>query len=62
MLCCYILILNCSGLVFDLFGQPVMAHLCALRSMPDHLQNLSILFNWVSMDCRLSTRVARSSA
>lgn len=46
-------VLDFSGFNLDLFGQPVMAHFCALRSMPAQLQNLSILYSWVCIDWRV---------
>ena len=50
------------GLVFDLFGQPVIAHLLTPRSIPAHLQYFSSLLSWVCIDCRLFEMAAKSSA
>ena len=49
-------------LKLDLFGHLVTAHFCRPTSMPDHVQNLSILFNWSWSDWSLSARAATSSA
>ena len=57
-----ILALNVSGFIFDLFGQPVMAHFGTPRSIPAHSQYLSSLFNWICIDCRLFVIAAKSSA
>ena len=54
-------VLKAMGFFFDLLGQPVIAHFCTPTSIPDHLQNLSILFIWVCMEWRLFVRAARSS-
>ena len=48
--------------MFDLFGQPVMAHFGIPRSIPAHSQYLSSLFSWVCIDLRLSEIIAKSSA
>ena len=51
--CAWICTLNVFGLVFDLFGQPVIAHFGTPRSIPAHLQYLSVcLVGFVSIvDC-----------
>ena len=54
--------LKVFGLSFDLFGQPVMAHLARLRSMWAHSANCCSLVIWGWMFCILSDRMARSSA
>ena len=41
----WILDLNVSDFVFDLFGHPVMAHFGIPRSIPYHSQYLSNLFS-----------------
>ena len=58
----WILCLNSSGFIFDLFGHLVMAHFGIPRSIPAHSQYLSILFNWVCIDWRLLVIATRSSA
>ena len=58
----WILALNVSGFVFDLFGHPVMAHFGTPKSIPAHSQYLSSLFSWVCIDWRLFVMAARSSA
>ena len=58
----WIIALKVFGFVFDLFGQPVMAHFGIPRSIPVHSQYLSSLFSWICMDCRLFEITAKSSA
>ena len=41
----WILVLNIAGLVFDLFGHHVMAHLGIPKSISAQSQYLSILFS-----------------
>ena len=50
------------GLRFDLFGQPVRAHLAKLRSMCAHSANFCNLVIWGCKLCIESERMARSSA
>ena len=58
----WICTLNVFGFVFDLFGQPVIAHFGTPRSIHVHSQYLSSLFSWVCIDCRLFEITAKSSA
>ena len=53
--------MNSSSFVFDLFGQPVIAHFCIPMSIPAHSQYLSSLFSWVCIEWRLLVIAARSS-
>ena len=62
ILCAWICALNVFGLVFDLFGQPVIAHFGTPRSIPAHSQYLSSLFSWVCIDCKLFEMTAKSFA
>jgi hypothetical protein len=58
----WIFVLNLIGLMFDLFGHPVMAHFGTPRSIPAHSQYLSILLSYFCIDCKLFVIMARSSA
>ena len=60
--CVWICALNVFGLVFDLFGQPVIAYFGTPRFILAHSQYLSNLFCWVCIDCRLFEMTAKSSA
>ena len=62
MLVAWIRTLKVMGLSLDLFGHPVTAHLGVPRSIPAHLQNLSILFSCVCSVSSLLAIAARSSA
>ena len=57
-----IMALNVSGLVFFLFGHPVMAHFDTPRSIPAHSQYLSNLFSCIWIECNLVVMAAKSSA
>ena len=48
------------GFILDLSGHPVTAHFWTPTSMPNHLQNLSILFNYICRDWSLLAKPARS--
>ena len=48
--------------VFDLFGQPVIAHFGTPRFIHAHSQYLSSLFSWICVDCRLFEMIVKSSA
>ena len=60
MVCIWVL--NFSGFIFSLLGQPVIADFCTPKSIPAHSQNISSLFNCVCIDWRLFVIAARSSA
>ena len=50
------------GLILDLFGHPVIAHLGIPKSMPVHSQNLSSLLNYICSDFNMLAIAAKSSA
>ena len=50
------------GLILDLFGHRVTAHLGIPRSMPAHSQDLSSLLSCICRDFSLLAMIAKSSA